>query len=94
MEYQEVFKCNCGAVTVTIDNENYAMPRKTFNELFGKHRISLSVYGCDHCVNKWGIDLCDCGSGEQFQECKEGHSCCGTPSQILGEKKVRIFQWG
>nr|DAO94210.1 MAG TPA: WCCH motif protein [Caudoviricetes sp.]DAY30712.1 MAG TPA: WCCH motif protein [Bacteriophage sp.] len=27
---------------------------------------------CDHCVNHWGIDLCDCGSEHKVGECECG----------------------
>lgn len=27
---------------------------------------------CNHCVNHWGIDLCECGSGARVGECECG----------------------
>jgi hypothetical protein len=29
-------------------------------------------YCCDHCVNHWGIDLCECESGARVGECECG----------------------
>ena len=29
-------------------------------------------FGCNHCVNHWGIDLCECGSGARVGECECG----------------------
>lgn len=91
-EIEHIDKCNCGAITVTIDNENYSMSRKVFNKLFGKHRLSVSVCNCNHCVNHWGIDLCACGSGEHPNRCKEGFKECGQPMQALGEKQ-EVSMW-
>lgn len=63
MEAEHISKCDCGAVTVTIDSMNYSMKHRDFNRLFGKHRIYGSMCGCNYCVNHRGVDLCACGSG-------------------------------
>lgn len=50
---------------------------------FGKHLKKLDLDAgdatwlhqsccCDHCVNHWGIDLCDCGSEHKVGECECG----------------------
>lgn len=80
-------KCQCGAVTVWYDNE---ASNSMFNETFEK--LNLDVTGaeslpnsfcCDHCVNHWGIDLCECGSGERVGECSCGSD---TPHDSIGVK--------
>ncbi len=91
MDFEHAIKCDCGAVTVTMNGENYSMKRKEFNRLFGKHRISQKVCSCDYCVNHWGLDLCACGSGEKVGKCKEGFKECNTPMQTLGQCKESIL---
>lgn len=41
------------------------------------------TYACNHCVNHWGIDLCECGSGEEVGKCN-----CGSNKSVetFGEK--------
>lgn len=87
-------KCdNCGAVTITDTNgTSYSMRNSTFNRLRKEGSISIvgeklqNYYICDHCVNKFGIDLCSCGSGAPVGKCS-----CGSKraSQTLGEVTVR-----
>ena len=50
-----------------------------YQETFDTLGIDLSnveclpeSYMCNHCINHWGIDLCDCGSGEKPGECSCG----------------------
>lgn len=43
---------------------------------------------CDHCVNHWGIDLCECGSGARVGECECGsqkaHDTLGVKYDSFG----------
>jgi len=80
--------CICGAVTIELDNrETFSMSKKTFKTKFPYLRMSTKEkwYNCNHCINCWGIDLCGCGSGEEFGKCKEGTDECDQPSQMLPE---------
>ena len=83
---KNIIKCNCGALTLTINGKDYSMSTKHFLDNFGRKEdllITQIVYNCNHCVNHWGVDLCACGSGEAPKDCKKNHSCCGQPSQII-----------
>lgn len=40
---------------------------------------------CNACVNHWATDMCACGSGEPYDECKEGFDVCGQPMQKIGK---------
>jgi hypothetical protein len=76
--------CDCGAVTVGLENGEYSMTSETFEKVFG-FTIYTGIYSsCNHCVNHWGIDLCACGSGEAYDTCEEGFNECGKPLQVLG----------
>ena len=77
-------KCECGAVTVEDDNQSWSMSQSDFNTHFPDSEPDLTVFSCNYCVNHWGIDLCACGSGENYQSCDGGFLECGTPSQTLG----------
>lgn len=83
----EAFKCNCGAITVHSKEFTNSMQEKDFKKNFPKMKIDRAVYGCDYCINHWGIDLCMCGSGMNYKKCDSGCSDCGTPSQELFTKK-------
>lgn len=80
-------KCKCGAITIRFDNgASNSMFQETFNQLNLDVSKAIELpesYCCDHCVNRWGIDLCECGSGEKVGCCE-----CGSnrPHDILGEK--------
>jgi len=85
-EVKDTAKCNCGAITVYMDNGSDVsmrpkLYRTTFPERKGKHMTLNKFYQCNHCVNHWGIDLCNCGSG------KHPDKCCKIPAQELGIKK-------
>ena len=58
--------CICGAVTVTFeDGSESSMYEETFLKLhlnIENAQILNETYACNHCVNHWGIDLCECGS--------------------------------
>lgn len=68
--------CSCGAVTVFYDNgASNSMFQTTFEELnldISKSEQLPDSYCCDHCVNHWGIDLCECGSGKLVGICECG----------------------
>jgi len=87
--------CECGAVTVYIDGENYSMPKEKFEELFASEpteRINgADWYSCNYCVNKWGIDLCGCGSGEKVGECDGDFTECRNkiPMQSIELAKTK-----
>lgn len=80
-------RCNCGAITVWFEGNRIgnAMYQDTFDklglDLSGAEQLPNS-YCCDYCVNHWGIDLCECGSGERVGECDCG---CGNARYELGE---------
>lgn len=80
-------KCKCGAITVTFDNgADNSMYIDTFNALNLDTSKAVELpesYCCNHCVNHWGIDLCECGSGERVGQCECGSD---TPHDVLGEK--------
>lgn len=80
-------KCECGAVTVYFEDGSISsMKQRTAKKLgidmrhYKRYPVSFC---CDHCVNHWGIDLCECGSGEPVGKCS-----CGSkrPMQELGVK--------
>lgn len=79
--------CKCGAVTVSYNNgASNSMFQETFNKLhldISDAKFLPDSCCCDHCVNHWGIDLCECGSGERVGECD-----CGSedPHDFLGVK--------
>lgn len=82
-----VGRCGCGAVEVESNGQSgYFILACNFRRLFSVDRVPRAPihFGCcDHCVNHYGLDLCACGSGEAPEKCKEGHKCCGQPSQVL-----------
>lgn len=87
--------CSCGAVTITMDGNDYSMPKEMFEEKYGSLDNSSELpdqvkdiqeyFQCNYCVNGWGLDLCACGSGEKMDECDNEHDCCGEPSQDIEE---------
>lgn len=87
LEVKFIQKCACGAVTIRFDNSaSNSMFWETFEDLdldTNEAVWMLSSCCCDHCVNHWGIDLCECGSGEKVGECE-----CGSnrPHDIVGIK--------
>lgn len=95
-EYQ---KCSCGAITVWFDNgASNSMYQETFQQLGLNisHAEELPAsYCCDHCVNRWGIDLCECGSGEPVGKCacgsKSAHDTLGVQFDSFAAI-VRTFQ--
>jgi len=85
-------KCECGAVTVNIGKETYSVKQSHLKEFFPdvdlRHLKAVKgdeTFCCNHCVNKWGLDLCACGSGEAVDKCDNKLDECGKPMQLLGE---------
>ncbi len=86
--------CSCGAIT--IDGINLMTGDKFSNSFMCDHhdikeakekwnfKIEGSWGNCNHCVNHWGLDLCSCGSGENYKDCDGGLDCCGKAYQKLG----------
>ena len=85
--------CSCGAVTFTVDGNEYSLPKDKFEKEYGNLDVLLKAIpdqeeiqefcNCNYCVNHWGLDLCACGSGDKIGECENDLDCCGAPSQIL-----------
>jgi len=89
--YEDIFLCSCGAVTITIDGNDYSMPRELLSEYNIKEEdITHEVCGCNYCINHWGIDLCACGSGEKYQECKEEYEVCGNSMQNIENQQINV----
>lgn len=89
MHVQYIQECQCGAMTVTFDNgASNSMHPETFDRIgFEGEMSNVKFSHCSHCVNHWGIDLCECGSGEPVGRCD-----CGSnkASEELGVKKSFI----
>ena len=88
-------KCSCGAVTVVDDNDvDSSMTAEMFEELYPYKKIDGTYSSCNYCVNHWGIDLCNCGSGMKVGECTNRYESCTEhePAQVLGHKK-RYALW-
>ena len=96
--------CECGAVSITIfDDRTYHCRKENiptfFNFDFGDleqncienggeiHR--LEYYCCDHCVNHYGLDLCGCGSGEDYGNCNYDFDECSYPMEDFGRAVIR-----
>jgi hypothetical protein len=69
-------KCVCGAITIVYDNGvSNSMYQETFDRLkldIPQVHVIPDSSCCNHCINHWGIDLCECGSGEKVGECECG----------------------
>lgn len=79
--------CKCGAITFLKGTNSYSMTRKTKKKLGIdlrkiKRLLDFTTYNCNHCINHYGIDLCECGSGKEVEKCECG---CNKTMQILGE---------
>jgi hypothetical protein len=81
-EIESYSKCSCGAVTIHFTNGAY-------NSMSGRTQRMLGINlrkikrlpescACDHCVNHWGIDLCECGSGKAVGKCN-----CGSSKSVM-----------
>lgn len=91
LEITSYQKCQCGAIALTFEGGvvNH-MSMTTYRKLKAQYAWDLrktkrypTTYCCDHCVNHYGIDLCECGSGEPVGKCD-----CGSdnPLETLGEQ--------
>lgn len=73
----EYTKCACGAITIRFeDNATNSMSLRTKRILgidLRKIHRQPKTQVCNYCVNHWGIDLCECGSGK-----KNGKCSCGS----------------
>ncbi len=90
-EIENYQKCSCGAITLFMENgEAYSCKQKNLRKFFPSidlrkiERLPES-YCCNHCVNHYGLDLCGCGSGEEFGKCDEGFDSCKQPMQVVGQ---------
>ena len=92
VEYQ---KCSCGAVTLYTESGNTIVCKRSRLKKYGIDidlrtikRISKYEWGnCDHCVNKFGIDLCECGSGKEVGKC----SCGSRKNSNENYKNIHLF---
>ena len=83
-------KCQCGAITIETEAGTYSCKTSAFKTLFPNIdlRKCKAAKGpqewsnCNHCVNKYGLDLCSCGSGEKAGKCECGST---VPMQVYGE---------
>lgn len=83
-------KCTCGAITIFTDIGDYSCQQKNLKKFFPDIDLRKlaryeEFYSCNHCVNHYGLDLCGCGSGEEFGKCKNDLEECSKPMQKLGE---------
>ena len=48
-----------------------------------RKKLLIDGMSCNHCVNHYGIDLCECGSGKAVGKCE-----CGSNKSLetFGEK--------
>lgn len=66
--------CQCGAISLYFeDNESSHCKLKNIGllgiSLIGVTKLQGEYYACDHCVNGYGLDVCECGSGKTVDEC-------------------------
>lgn len=82
-------KCVCGAITITTDtNTTYSSRHiKKFLPNLDLRKIKryANTVACDYCANKYGLELCGCGSGELFGECDNNMKECATPMQHIND---------
>ena len=98
MNKLKLYTCkSCGAVGIDdgTGEVKWAGNLEVFNKITGLNitkkdlkNALLSYYGCDYCINHWGMDLCQCGSGEKVNECACG---CGLPSQTYKKEERRAL---
>jgi hypothetical protein len=85
-----VYKCTCGATTLTFEDKEYYLLNENIPKFFPDLNLSdipsQETFACNHCVNRWGLDLCGCGSGEKVEECECG---LGLPYQTIGKENYR-----
>lgn len=85
-------KCSCGAITLYLsDNKtSYSCQQNKIKNFIPdldlrKIKRLKDSYMCNHCVNHYGLDLCGCGSGEEFGKCINDFSECNFPMQKFGK---------
>lgn len=96
MSNYTLYKCQCGAIGIDDGTGEIkcAKDLETFNKKTGLNltendlESATKVYNCNHCVNHWGMDLCQCGSGEDYETCDCG---CKEPSQTFNLKQRRML---
>lgn len=95
MRITSYYRCNCGAITVNTDTPfSYSCKKENFEKFFPDVRLEQfqeyrTTVNCNHCVNHYGLDLCGCGSGEDFGKCSNNLPECKQPMQRLGETLLR-----
>jgi len=99
-----ICRCSCGAYTVTINGVDYSVHKRNFQKYFSvdkelfqkyiKKIISGEFYGCNWCVNSWGLDLYGCGSGELFKKCDNHHKTCRQPMQSIEDEYNHVRSAG
>ena len=90
MEILSYTKCSCGAITIETDCGEYSCKMENLKKFFPgidlrKIHKYQDTFCCNHCVNHYGLDLCGCGSGEDFGECENDFEECNRPMQVIGE---------
>ena len=90
-------RCDCKAVTINYSSgETYSCKEENVHKFFPNIDLKEitehhKTVCCDHCANRWGLDLCGCGSGEMFGECKENTKECKLPMQVIGGcRNIRV----
>lgn len=97
MEYKSYFRCKCGAISLmTYDGRTFSCHEKNMDRFF--HGVDLSVleelpttFSCDWCVNHYGLDLCACGSGVDYEDCDNGLDCCNRPMQSIHDGYTNVY---
>ena len=94
-------KCQCGAIELIFEDGTINHILKKNLKKFGislkgvKRLIQTDYVHCDHCVNHYGVDLCECGSGLPPEKCcKKGTTedfYDTTPALI--EKRRNMVDW-
>lgn len=85
---------SCGAYSITVNGELYSVHKKNMLALFPnldkeifkryiKKVITNTFCCCNWCANRWGLDLCACGSGKPYKSCKDYKGVCGRPMQEI-----------
>ena len=94
-------KCQCGAIELIFEDGAVNHILKKNLKKFGislkgvKRLIPTDYVYCDHCVNHYGVDICECGSGLQPDKCcKKGttEDFYGTVPAVI-EKRRNMADW-